>query len=228
MRVRLHRTGQFDYSTTRRAWYSYSYGTAALLLGHGALAFAAAPGFGARGALLVLGAAVVLLTFAERLQVGASWTLSFDLAPERSRSAYLVLFNTSRTVANRVAGPVLMTGVVLALGTVGWIALACVLLLGALVPFAMLRGPGGTGGRHVLDAPTVPPHRPTAPPARRPTAPPARRYGAVAGPRRHSTRTQSRVRSTARFQSAYPAARRSSLHCGSQRFASCQCSRNSP
>ncbi|MGW1659044.1 MFS transporter [Streptomyces atratus] len=131
------------YSTTRRAWYSYA--TAALLLSCGTLAFAAAPGFGTREALLVLGAAVVLLTFAELLQVGASWTLSFDLAPERARSAYLVLFNTSRTVANRVVGPVLMTGVVLALGTAGWVALACVLLLGALVPFAMLRGPRGAG-----------------------------------------------------------------------------------
>ncbi|MFH8514251.1 MFS transporter [Streptomyces gelaticus] len=126
------------YRTTRRAWLSYA--AAALLLGCGALAFAAAPRFGPREALLVLGAAVVLLTFAELLQVGASWTLSFDLAPEQARSAYLVLFNTSRTVANRVAGPVLMTGVVLALGTAGWIALACALLLGALVPFVMLRG----------------------------------------------------------------------------------------
>ncbi|WP_329191631.1 MFS transporter [Streptomyces sp. NBC_01435] len=132
------------YSTARRAWLSYA--AAALLLGGGALAFAAAPGFGAREALLVLGAAVVLLTFAELLQVGASWTLSFDLAPEGARSAYLVLFNTSRTVANRVAGPVLMTGVVLALGTAGWIALACVLLLGSLVPFAMLRAARTTTG----------------------------------------------------------------------------------
>ncbi|MER5610996.1 MFS transporter [Streptomyces sp. NPDC002215] len=132
------------YSTTRRAWLSYA--GAALLLSCGALAFAAAPGFGAREALLVLGSAVVLLTFAELLQVGASWTLSFDLAPEGARSAYLVLFNTSRTVANRVAGPVLMTGVVLALGTAGWIALAGVLLLGALVPFVMLRAAHAPGG----------------------------------------------------------------------------------
>ncbi|MFD0339785.1 MFS transporter [Streptomyces sp. NPDC127117] len=131
------------YRTTRRAWFSYA--AAALLLSGGALAFAAAPGFGARQALLVLGAAVVLLTFAELLQVGASWTLSFDLAPEGARSAYLVLFNTSRTVANRVAGPVLMTGVVLALGTAGWIVLAGVLLLGALVPFVMLRAAPATG-----------------------------------------------------------------------------------
>ncbi|MER5744955.1 MFS transporter [Streptomyces sp. NPDC002225] len=132
------------YRTTRRAWLSYA--AAALLLAGGALAFAAAPGFGPRQALLVLGGAVVLLTFAELLQVGASWTLSFDLAPEGARSAYLVLFNTSRTVANRVAGPVLMTGVVLALGTAGWIALAGVLLLGSLVPFAMLRAARATGG----------------------------------------------------------------------------------
>ncbi|MEU4501949.1 MFS transporter [Streptomyces sp. NPDC024089] len=132
------------YGTTRRAWFSYA--AAALLLSGGALAFAAAPGFGASRALLVLGAAVVLLTFAELLQVGASWTLSFDLAPEGARSAYLVLFNTSRTVANRVAGPVLMTGVVLALGTAGWIVLAGALLLGALVPFVMLRTAPATGG----------------------------------------------------------------------------------
>ncbi|MEU9318787.1 MFS transporter [Streptomyces sp. NPDC048295] len=133
------------YGTTRRAWLSYA--ASALLLSCGALAFAAAPGLGAREALLVFGAAVVLLTFAELLQVGASWTLSFDLAPEQARSAYLVLFNTSRTVANRVAGPVLMTGVVLALGTAGWIALAGVLLLGALVPFVILRSGDTTGGR---------------------------------------------------------------------------------
>ncbi|MFF4096393.1 MFS transporter [Streptomyces sp. NPDC001834] len=132
------------YGTTRRAWYSYA--AAALLLALGALAFAAAPAFGRTQALLVLGGAVVLLTFAELLQVGASWTLSFELAPQGARSAYLVLFNTSRTVANRVAGPVLMTGVVLALGTAGWIALACVLLLGALVPFVVLRGPRATAG----------------------------------------------------------------------------------
>ncbi|MFD6424791.1 MFS transporter [Streptomyces sp. NPDC060198] len=134
------------YNTTRRAWLSYA--TAAALLSCGALAFAAAPGFGTRGALLTLGGAVVLLTFAELLQVGASWTLSFDLAPEEARSAYLVLFNTSRTVANRVAGPVLMTGVVLALGKAGWIALACALLVGAFVPLAALRGArrAGTAG----------------------------------------------------------------------------------
>ncbi|MFJ4713501.1 MFS transporter [Streptomyces sp. NPDC088785] len=125
------------YNTTTRAWISYA--TAAALLSCGALAFAAAPGFGAHGALLTLGGAVALLTFAELLQVGASWTLSFALAPEGARSAYLVLFNTSRTVANRVAGPVLMTGVVLALGRAGWIALAGVLLLGAVVPLAVLR-----------------------------------------------------------------------------------------
>ncbi|MEU1087082.1 MFS transporter [Streptomyces sp. NPDC005892] len=134
------------YDTTRRAWLSYA--TAAALLSCGALAFAAAPGFGTRGALLTLGGAVVLLTFAELLQVGASWTLSFELAPEGARSAYLVLFNTSRTVANRVVGPVLMTGVVLALGEAGWITLACVLLVGAFVPLAALRGPrrAGTAG----------------------------------------------------------------------------------
>ncbi|PHQ48058.1 hypothetical protein BLA24_31915 [Streptomyces cinnamoneus] len=125
------------YRTTRRAWLSYA--GAAVLLGGGALAFAAAPRFGWQGALVVLGGAVVLLTFAELLQVGASWTLSFDLAPQEARSAYLVLFNTSRTIANRVAGPVLMTGVVLALGTAGWMAFAGVMLLGALVPFVMLR-----------------------------------------------------------------------------------------
>ncbi|GGY10356.1 MFS transporter [Streptomyces minutiscleroticus] len=129
------------YSTARRSWLSYA--TAAVLLGGGALAFAAAPRFGTTGALFVLGGAITLLTFAELLQVGASWTLSFDLAPEGHRSAYLVLFNTSRTVANRVVGPVLMTGVVLALGTTGWIVLGCVMLLAALVPLAVLHARPG-------------------------------------------------------------------------------------
>ncbi|MFG3252414.1 MFS transporter [Streptomyces sp. NPDC048172] len=141
------------YRTTRRAWFSY--GGSALLLAASAVAFAAAAtsGLGRTGALLALCGAVVLLSFAELLQVGASWTLSFALAPEEERSAYLVLFNTSRTVANRVAGPVLMTGVVLALGTAGWLVLAGALVLAALVPVAVLRRTGRPGPPRGDDGP---------------------------------------------------------------------------
>ncbi|WP_427924031.1 MFS transporter [Streptomyces sp. cg40] len=125
------------YRTTRSSWSAY--GAAGGLLAVSCVGFAAAPGFGVRGAVSVMACAVVVLTFAEVLQVGASWTLSYELAPEDARSSYLVLFNLGRTTANRVAGPLLMTGVVIALGTAGWMVLAVLFVLASIVPVFVLR-----------------------------------------------------------------------------------------
>lgn len=125
------------YGTVRRSWLAY--GVAGGLLAVSCAGFAAAPGFPATVATAVFAGAIVVLTFAEVLQVGASWTLSYEFAPDNARSAYLVLFNLGRTTANRVAGPMLMTGVVLALGTTGWLALGVVFALTSLVPVLALR-----------------------------------------------------------------------------------------
>jgi MFS family permease len=125
------------YRTTRSSWSAYC--AAGGLLAVSCVAFAAAPGFGATGALSVMACSVLVLTFAEVLQVGASWTLSYEFAPEAARSSYLVLFNLGRTAANRVAGPLLMTGFVIALGRAGWTVLAALFVLTSLVPAFVLR-----------------------------------------------------------------------------------------
>ncbi|MCX4658014.1 MFS transporter [Streptomyces uncialis] len=124
------------YRTPRRSWVSY--GVAGGLLAVSCAGFSLAPGVEPSTAVAVMAGSIVLLTFGEVLQVGASWTLSYELAPEHARSAYLVLFNLGRTMANRVAGPLLMTGVVLALGTAGWVLLAGIFLLSSAVPVLAL------------------------------------------------------------------------------------------
>ncbi|WP_165494914.1 MFS transporter [Actinomadura roseirufa] len=139
------------FTTVRRAWSCYA--AAAVTLAAACLLFAAAPSFPERWALTAFAGAIVLLTLAELLQVGAAWTLSFSMAPEESPAAYLMVFSTGRTLANRVVGPVLMTGVVLALGTAGWIGLAALFALAAAVPCAVLRaGPAdeGDGAAHTV------------------------------------------------------------------------------
>jgi MFS family permease len=120
----------------RSAWWSYS--AAGLLLVIACLGFAAAPALSMPVALTVFTGGILILTIAEILQVGASWTLSFEMAPEQARGTYLVLFGMGRTIGNKVAGPLLMTGVVLALGVTGWISLAAIFALSATVPLAVL------------------------------------------------------------------------------------------
>ncbi|WP_433337841.1 MFS transporter [Spirillospora sp. CA-294931] len=125
------------FGSLRRAWFCYA--VVCVIIAGACLMLAVAPFFAERGALVALTIAIVLLTFAELLQVGAAWTLSFSLAPEDAPGSYLMVFGVGRTLANRVVGPVLMTGVVFALGTAGWIGLSVVFVLGAIVPFAVLR-----------------------------------------------------------------------------------------
>ncbi|MER7986063.1 MFS transporter [Streptomyces noursei] len=97
--------------------------------------------FGAAGAtdgaftVVLLAAAVLALTAAEVLQVGASWTLSFALAPEALRSQYLSAFGLGRTAARTLLGPLALTAVVTAPGARGWLLAGAVLAaVAALVP----------------------------------------------------------------------------------------------
>lgn len=126
------------YRTVRSSWSAY--GVAGALLAVSCIGFATAPAAGVSGAVSIMACSVVVLTLAEVLQVGAAWTLSYELAPPHARSSYLVLFNLGRTTANRAAGPFLMTGFVIAFGTLGWIALAVLFVLSSIVPACVLHG----------------------------------------------------------------------------------------
>jgi MFS family permease len=117
--------------TPRRALRGY--GCAALCLAGASLGFAAAPAHSAGVTVAIFTAAIVILTVGEITQVGSAWTLSFAIIPPGSRNACLAAFSMGRALS-RATGPLLMTGVVLALGQSGWIALAAIFAAAAAVP----------------------------------------------------------------------------------------------
>jgi hypothetical protein len=79
-------------------------------------------------AVVVLVAAVVLLTLGELWTSVATWALSFDLAMRRAPGQYQGAFMLGMSVES-MSGPLLATGVVLALGAPGWLLAAAVFLL---------------------------------------------------------------------------------------------------
>jgi Major Facilitator Superfamily len=84
-------------------------------------------------------AAVVCLTLAEMLKVAAAWQITYTLAPAGRSAEFFATYGLGG-VATEVLGPVLVTSVVLALGSAGWLALAAVFVLaGAVMPPAARR-----------------------------------------------------------------------------------------
>jgi MFS family permease len=96
-----------------------------------ALAAAAGPesAWAAAGVLVV---ACVLLTFGEMWQATGGWELSYDFAPEDGKGVYLSVFSLGGT-AQRIAGPALITSVVMVVGPAGWLGLAAVFGVAALL-----------------------------------------------------------------------------------------------
>lgn len=81
------------------------------------------------GALVLL--AGLLLTCGELWHSVGSWELSFSLAPEQSRSSYLTVFSLGVT-AQDALGPLIIAGLVIVNGGVGWLGLAAMFVAGAL------------------------------------------------------------------------------------------------
>jgi MFS family permease len=123
-------------ATPARAMRGYGY--AALSLSAASLGFAEAPAGPVWVAIVLLSASVFALTIGEIGQVGSAWTLSFAIAPPENRNVYLATFSMGRSFS-RAIGPLLMTGVVLALGEAGWIALAAVFAAAAALPILAAR-----------------------------------------------------------------------------------------
>jgi len=67
--------------------------------------------------------AIVVLTFGEVMNNAGGWLLSLSLAPPSQRGRYLAVFNLG-LAAERVAGPILVTDVLLRWSDVGWAASA--------------------------------------------------------------------------------------------------------
>ena len=85
-------------------------------------AVAAATRGGAWVAAAVMLAAALLDTLAELMRSVSSWELAVLLAPEDARAPYLGVAGMSQSI-QKSAGPPLLTGVVMAAGSVGWVVL---------------------------------------------------------------------------------------------------------
>ncbi len=128
----------------RQAWTSYA--LAGCLFAVTCVGFTVAPHVRGVDTVVVLVLCVAVMTIGELCQVSAAWTLSFDLAPADRRSQYLSAFGLGRASATRMVGPVLLTGVVIALGTAGWLLLATVFLATTgIAAVARSRLPVGSG-----------------------------------------------------------------------------------
>ncbi|MFE1790037.1 MFS transporter [Streptomyces sp. NPDC059525] len=97
------------------AWYGLFLFAACALL-------ALTPAHGPRTASATLLGAAVLVTAAELVRSVCSWELAVSLAPEEARAAYLGVAGISPS-AQKAAGPLLLTGAVMAAGPAGWLAL---------------------------------------------------------------------------------------------------------
>ncbi|MFI6156717.1 MFS transporter [Kitasatospora sp. NPDC051170] len=96
-------------------------------------------GGGVWTASLALLAAAMLVTFAELLRSVTSWELAVSLAPAGAGASYLGVAGMAQSV-QRAAGPLLLTGAVMAAGPLGWLTLgAATTGLGALQRRASLR-----------------------------------------------------------------------------------------
>ncbi|MFD7028333.1 MFS transporter [Streptomyces sp. NPDC059917] len=83
---------------------------------------ATATGGGAWSASLALLVAAVLVTAAELIRSVSSWELAVSLAPPESRAAYLGVAGMAQSI-QKSAGPLLLTGAVMAVGPAGWLLL---------------------------------------------------------------------------------------------------------
>ncbi|MDQ0681823.1 putative MFS family arabinose efflux permease [Streptomyces achromogenes] len=102
------------------------------------LAYAGAGAVGdAWVALAILVVAMLAHTAGESLFI-ASTPLSFELAPKESLGRYLSFYNLGR-VGQDLVGPLLIVGPLVDRGTPVWLLVGVVVLLGGLVPWALLK-----------------------------------------------------------------------------------------
>ncbi|OKI01612.1 MFS transporter [Streptomyces sp. CB02056] len=134
------------------AWAEGALGAAAAVRWYGVtvlggcLLIALATGAGPVLASVALLAAAMLITLAELLRSVSSWELAVVLAPPGAQASYLGVAGMSQSVQKSV-GPLLLTGVVMAAGPVGWLGLgAATVGLGTLQRRASLRRLAALGG----------------------------------------------------------------------------------
>ncbi|MFG2228455.1 MFS transporter [Streptomyces sp. NPDC048723] len=133
------------------------------------LFLAAAPAGGAWAASVVLLAAAVLATAAELMRSVSSWELAVSLAPQEARASYLGVAGMAQSV-QKSAGPLLLTGAVMAAGPAGWLALGVGV---AGLSLVQRRSALRRLARLNATAPPEPSPEPSPEPAPAPAGPPA-------------------------------------------------------
>ncbi|SDI17198.1 Predicted arabinose efflux permease, MFS family [Actinokineospora alba] len=73
-------------------------------------------------------AAVLVLSVAEIMQSASAWGLGFGLAPEHAQGEYLGAFDL-HVISQNIIGPAILSGIVIAFGFWGWVAIAAVVLV---------------------------------------------------------------------------------------------------
>ena len=143
-------------------------------------------------------AAVVAVAVPDRgelLKVSAAWQITFTLAPPARAAEFFATYGLGR-VAFQICGPVLVTAVVLALGSAGWLLLAAVFVAAGSVA----RPPLARRGRaRPVVARRPPRERPRSTPLLAPPDP-----GLLAGAEVDDRRDQRAPRSGRRVTSSLP------------------------
>lgn len=111
--------------TLPQAARKYLQAGAALFLCCAVVAVTGSAGPAWASVLLVL--AICLLTAAELAQSAAGWQVSFALADDQRRGSYLAAFSLGESILT-IIGPALLTGLMVAGGWAGWLAIGVLLL----------------------------------------------------------------------------------------------------
>jgi hypothetical protein len=82
--------------------------------------------------LTAIVATVLALSVAEVMQSASAWGLAFGLAPRNAQGEYLGAFDVHLTAQN-IAGPAILSGLVISQGFWGWLAIAVVVVAGAML-----------------------------------------------------------------------------------------------
>ncbi|RKT11913.1 MFS transporter [Streptomyces sp. 1114.5] len=116
-------------------------GRAGMVLAASCLVLSLAHGLPAVAAAVVVLGGVVLQSLGEVVGQAGGWALSYDLAGERDHGAYQGVFNAG-TAAALMAGPALVSTLVIGYGTIGWVVLGAVLAAAGLAMRPVVRWAG--------------------------------------------------------------------------------------
>ncbi|MER7585106.1 MFS transporter [Kitasatospora sp. NPDC097691] len=127
--------------TEERTGAARACGRAGVVLAASCLVLSLAHGLPAIVAAVVVLAGVALQSLGEVTAQAGGWALSYDLAGERDHGAYQGVFNAG-TAAAMMAGPALVSTLVIGYGTVGWVVLGAVLAAAGLAMRPVVRWAG--------------------------------------------------------------------------------------